>query len=77
MIARGQHAGVLQKDSVLAVFNAHIEMYNKGFMRLVVDRWSDVKSIADVDATLLSVGHVNADTVVPELDRSKQEWVLQ
>ena len=27
------------KDALLAVFNAHIEMYNKGFRRLVVDRF--------------------------------------
>ena len=40
LIARGPSIDVLQKDALLVVFNAHIEMYNKAFMRLVVDRYA-------------------------------------
>ena len=40
LIARGAHIDVLKQDAVLVIFNAHIEMYNKGFMRLVVDRYA-------------------------------------
>lgn len=77
LIAKGAHAAAVKKDGVFAIFNAHVEMYNKGFVRLVVDRWSDVKDIADVDPTLLPASHVNAESTVSETNKSTQEWILQ
>jgi hypothetical protein len=77
LVAKSAHAPAIVKDALLAVFNAHIEMYNKGFMRLVVDRWSDVKPLADVDAAILPAGHLTAETVIAATDKSAQEWVLE
>lgn len=39
LLARGPWStDILVKDAVIVIFNAHIEMFNKGFMRLVADR---------------------------------------
>jgi replication factor A1 len=78
LIARGAHIDVLKQDAVLVIFNAHIEMYNKGFMRLVVDRWSDMKPLESVQQDLLPADHVTSDTVVDaKANKSEIEWVLQ
>jgi len=76
LLARGGHGDALKKDEILSLFNARVEM-NKGHMRLVVDRWSDVKSLADVDKALLPEDHLTAESTIGDLDKSAQEWMLQ
>ena len=39
--SRGGHGEALEKDEILSLFNARVEM-NKGHMRLVVDRYTHV-----------------------------------
>jgi hypothetical protein len=77
LIARGPQVEALEKGTVVVILNAHIEMFNKGFMRLVADRWSDIKPLASVSQGLLPQGHPTADTVLDEkTNKSKVEWVL-
>lgn len=73
---RAGHGEALKKDEILVLHNAKVEM-GKGHIRLVVDRWSDVKPLSEVDKALLPEEHIKAEGIVAELDKSAQEWVLQ
>lgn len=77
LVARGPQVELLTQGAVLVILNAHIEMFNKAFIRLVADRWSDIKPLDAVNKDLLPEGHLTADTTVEEKNnKSKIEWVL-
>eukprot|EP00668_Euglena_longa_P017102 GGOE01021443.1.p1 GENE.GGOE01021443.1~~GGOE01021443.1.p1 ORF type:complete len:308 (-),score=40.69 GGOE01021443.1:313-1236(-) len=77
LVARGPQIDVLVKGTVIVIFNAHIEMFNKGFMKLVADRWTDIKPLDSVNKDLLPQDHVTAETPIDEkTNKSKVEWML-
>jgi len=82
LVARNEHVDLIKEGALLALFNAHITMFSNTFIRLIVDRWSSVKAIADVDANLLPEVVPNAETKIPDASHPKQnrsmiEWVQQ
>jgi ssDNA-binding replication factor A large subunit len=66
--SRGQLPEVLQKDAVIAVFNARIAMV-KGFMRLNLDRWSSLKSLDSLEKNLLPEKYITS-TDSPNLEKN-------
>eukprot|EP01005_Ploeotia_sp_CARIB1_P000614 NODE_181_length_1258_cov_479.441202_g177_i0.p1 GENE.NODE_181_length_1258_cov_479.441202_g177_i0~~NODE_181_length_1258_cov_479.441202_g177_i0.p1 ORF type:complete len:310 (-),score=56.03 NODE_181_length_1258_cov_479.441202_g177_i0:235-1164(-) len=83
LVARGEHVPLVEAGKVIALFNAHITMFSNTYMRLVVDRWSSVKPVSEVEAGLLPESGVpTGETAVPDVGHPKQnrsliEWVQQ
>eukprot|EP00992_Anisonema_acinus_P016017 TRINITY_DN9982_c0_g1_i1.p1 TRINITY_DN9982_c0_g1~~TRINITY_DN9982_c0_g1_i1.p1 ORF type:complete len:298 (+),score=58.30 TRINITY_DN9982_c0_g1_i1:49-942(+) len=78
VLPRGaQHVEAFKEGTIVVIFNAHIEMVNNGFMRLVVDRWSDVKAESAVKPGILPATRLSVETPVKaDNNRSALEWVL-
>jgi hypothetical protein len=66
----------LQEGKIVAIQNSRIEMHNKMFMRLVVNRWSDIHDLDQIKE-LLPDNRLSESSQIKDENRSKIEWVLQ